>query len=582
MAWVDGRWLKRAERAEYIETLRQSIMTLHDADDIEKLAWVDEYERLTRIHRAEVDSVYFNYEYFGEDANPDNQGNWIPAGAVAPDFHRELGAIMDEVSHQKRNKRVAAAAPRSHAKSSYLSKGFPIHEIVYRLRNYVIIISETPTVAKSNIDWVGLQLKNNEKLRADFGPLLDPKAQLNPLDNSEEFIAWEPIEGGFKQRNLVKVQAASAGQALRGRNWNGGRPDLVILDDLEDARPGGNASTPEQRAKLKDWFSQTVIPLGDPAGKKTAFVFMGTVVHAESLLNEVIKFRGDFEVIKYKALIKNPTRMDLWEDCRKIYQNTEDRFRAKKAELFYTAHMVEMDEGAEVLWKEMQPVYTLMTWKWNNGSKAFSTEYQNEPIDTESAVFDLDSYRYWDAGADINGSKSLEDFKSGDYLLYLGVDMAFGKKKGDYSALVLIARHRVTNVDYVAYSWGDRIGIDAFLAHIYTVVDEWQPDGIAAEAVQAQEHIVDQLIEKLREIGYPAKSRVHKYYPKGDKLLRIEAMEPDLATGQLILAKRHALLLEQMERFGSNSHDDLPDAMHIARTLTKKRRRRITSKPKWA
>lgn len=579
MAWVDGRWLKRAERAEYIETLRQSIMTLHDADDTEKLAWVDEYERLTRIHRAEVDSVYFNYEYFGEDANPDNQGNWIPAGAVAPDFHRELGSIMDEVSHQKRNKRVAAAAPRSHAKSSYLSKGYPIKEIVYRLRKYIIIISETPTVAKGNLEWISLQLKHNEKLRADFGPLLDPKQQMNPRDNSEEFVAWEPRDNGTKQYNLALVQAASSGQALRGRNWNGNRPDLVICDDVDSEK---NNNTEQLRKELKDWFKKVVTKLGGPEGNSMAIIFMGTTVHADSLLLDIMNNRGDFESKKYKALISPPDRADLWEQCREIYQDRENPDSERLAELFYTAHREEMDAGAEVLWPDVQPLWKLMKIKWDDGSKAFSTEYQNEPIDAESAIFDLESYRYWDASVEEGRRLTLEQFKSGDYLLYLGVDMAFGKKKGDYSALALIAKHRITDVEYVAYSWGDRIGIDAFLAHICTVVDEWQPDGIAAEAVQAQEHVVDQLIEKLREIGYPAKSRVHKYYPKGDKLLRIEAMEPDLATGQLILAKRHALLLEQMERFGSNSHDDLPDAMHIARTLTKKRRRRITSKPSWA
>lgn len=576
MAYIDGKWLGRADRQKRIEAVEALLSAAADGVDVgyepdELLAMIDELERLKRVHRAEVDQLFFNYEYFGEDANPGNPGNWIPAGAVAPPFHHELCDILNVISNIEVNKRLAAAAPRSHAKSSYLSKGKPVHEIAFRKRKYIIIISETPSVAKGNIEWISLQLKYNEKLRSDFGPLLDEKQQLNPRDNSEEFIAWEALDGS-RQRQLTLVQAASSGQALRGRNWNGNRPDLIICDDVDSEK---NNNTEQLRTELKEWFRKVVIPLGDPEGKKTAIVFMGTTVHAESLLIEIMKNRGDFEAIKYKALIKPPAREDLWEECRKLYQNREDKASARNAELFYTAHKAEMDEGAEVLWPDVQPLFKLMAWKWDNGSKAFSTEYQNEPIDAESAIFDLESYQYWD----VDG-KRLDDFKSRQYDIFMGVDMAFGKKKGDYSAIAVIAKHKETGLEYVVEAWGARLGIDQFMSKIIAVADEWQPDGIAAEAVQGQDYIVDQLKERMfREIQYPP-SRVTKYLPRGDKLLRIEAMEPDLAVGKLVLAKRHALLLEQMERFGSNSHDDLPDALHIARTLTKKRRARVLDKPR--
>ncbi|MGR5867425.1 hypothetical protein ACT7DZ_38705 [Bacillus cereus] len=99
---------------------------------------------------------------------------------------------MNVVSNEEINKRVAVAAPRSHAKSSYLSKAFPIHEICYRKRFYIILISETPSVSSANLEWIKLQLQSNDKLRRDFGPLLHTKQQMNPRDNTSEFIAWEP------------------------------------------------------------------------------------------------------------------------------------------------------------------------------------------------------------------------------------------------------------------------------------------------------------------------------------------------------------------------------------------------------
>src|SRR5699024_774616 len=123
------------------------------------------------------------------------------------------------------------------------------------------------------------------------------------------------------------VQAASTGQALRGRNWNGSRPDLIICDDLEDARPGGNASTPEQRDKLRDWFSQTVMALGDPKGERTAFVVVGTTVHFESLRAAIWHRRSDFQWKVYGAISDEPERMDVWGEGRQSDSERENANR---------------------------------------------------------------------------------------------------------------------------------------------------------------------------------------------------------------------------------------------------------------
>ena len=281
MAWLNGRWITRKERAtiiaEYTEIMNDIAALDSPSDDL-LIEWESiriELERLERIHRCENDTLEFAIEYFSEAKNEGNAGNWDGFDVASKDdvaeFHTEIAAIMDEVSTTKRNAKIAVAAPRSHAKSTYLTKNFPLHEVVYRKRKYIIVISETPSVSGPNLEWLANQLKHNAKLRADFGPLLSERQQENVRDNSAEFIAWEPTENGSK-RQLTKVEAASTGQALRGRNWNGTRPDLIVCDDLEDAKT--NAATPEQRTKLRDWFSSVVMPLGDPKGEKTAIVYM--------------------------------------------------------------------------------------------------------------------------------------------------------------------------------------------------------------------------------------------------------------------------------------------------------------------
>jgi predicted phage terminase large subunit-like protein len=528
------------------------------ADYFEKAT---ELERLNRIHRCEGNLLEFSIEYFSEARNAENDGNWdgfdVTRVEEAPTFHVEITDIMNVVSTEQVNAKIAAAAPRSHAKSTYLSKAFPVHEIVYRKRRYTIIISETPAVSKANMEWIRNQLKYNRKLREDFGPLLSPKDQANITDNSEAFIAWHPE--GDSRKQIALVEAASTGQALRGRNWNGTRPDLIVCDDLEDARPGGNASTPEQRSKLRDWFSQTVMPLGDPKGKRTAFVYMGTTVHFEALLIQVLYNRSDFTSKVYRAIIDQPERLDLWEQCRLIYVERENPNRLAEARAFYAENEAEMLRGSQVLWPEVQPLWKLMTWKWDNGSKAFNTEYMNNPVDEESMIFNPETFTYWNDG----------EFTSDAYTIAMGVDFALGKERGDYSAVSVVAKHKDNGVTYVVDSFLERVKPDQFIDVIVDIVKKWEPDIIAAESQAAQEFFVDTLKNRLSLEGYPAGTRVKKVTHRSRKELRIETMLPDIENGTIRFNKKHSLLLEQFERYGLGAHDDGPDSLEMAISATK-------------
>lgn len=568
IAWVNGKWLSANMRQELIDSTTELIDAMMAAEATGALTPTEyeelddllaELERLKRIHRAENDLLYFSLEYFSERYNPGNSGNWdgfdLESVEDAAQFHSEICESIDKVSNGVKNAKIVRAAPRSHGKSSYLSKAAPLREVCYRKRKYIILISETPSVSEPNLEWLATQLKSNEKLRRDFGPLLSPKQQLNPKDNTTSFIAWEQ-EGNDGQKLLTMVQAASTGQALRGRNWNGVRPDLVIGDDLEDIKT--NAATREQRDKLKDWFAQTVMPLGDAKGEKTAFIVMGTVVHEDSLLNDLIKNRSDFQSKKYKALIEDPERMDLWDKCKAIYLSDQIPIneRESKAREFYEANKAEMDHGAVTLWPEVQPIWKLLTWKWANGSKAFSTEYQNEPRDEESQIFNPDTFRYFDE-SDLFDSEG----RTLPLEYFAFWDVAAGKSsRADYNAIVTIARDRRTGVIYIIDAWGKKCPAHKALDVAVEKIKEYGHSIFAVETIAVGHDMHRQLRERLakeRIYGTKLKPIAH-HGAKKEK--RIEALEPLCESGFLRFMKHHSLLLEQLEQFPSGQYDDLPDA----------------------
>jgi predicted phage terminase large subunit-like protein len=563
LAWIESekRFIGREERQEQIDVLEEYLSTVDidslDDDDLAELAAIhQEYERLKRVHRAEVDLLYFCWEYFSEKGNPDNPGNWEGFDLERPEdaaaFHKEICADMDHVSNVEKNAHIVRAAPRGHAKSTYLSKGFPIREICFRKRKFIIAISITPDVAMKNIEWISLQLKHNKKLREDFGPLLSVKKNENPRDNSEAFIAWQETADG-EHKMLTLIEASSTGKALRGKNWNGVRPDLIVCDDLEDLKE--NCGTEEARTKLKDWFNSVVLPLGDPKGKRTAIVLMGTTVHHDALLMDLLYRRADFKSKLYKAIIKEPERLDLWEQCREIYQQHENPNRLEEAKAFYEANKEDMEKGAKLLWPEAQDLWKLYRFKWDRGSKAFNTELMNNPVDEESMVFNPKNFTYW------NRKDPNRQFDNGRYYIGMGIDFAMGKERGDFSAIEVVARAKDFDVTYVIDSYIERIHPDKFLDIIVEKVLKYQPDVVAVETQHAQEFFAFHLKQRLMAIGYPVHTRVKEVKQKTRKELRIEAMLPDIQAGKIQFDDRHYRLLEQFELYGTNSHDDGPDAL---------------------
>lgn len=514
-------------------------------------------EKKYRILRSEYDVLYFAYEYFSTERNPENENNLIPKGGIfeeAPDFHIELCGKLDELN-ERPTKKICWSVPRGHAKSGYMSNVYPVHQITFRKRHYILIVSETEAMAKAFVEWIADQLKFNNKLREDFGDLLSPNKMQNEQDNKE----------GFVTSNNVKVQSASIGKQLRGARHGAYRPDLVILDDLESAK---NTNTRELREKNLHWFNSVIMPIGDIT--RTAFIYMGTLVHGQGLLPHVLQ-RSDFDGRIYSAIVSEPDRLDLWNQLDEILRDTENPNREEEADMFYYSHKEEMDKGARTLWNERFTYYELMKIKVNVGSKAFASEYLNKPSDDDSCIFKKDYFIFYDEHKiDI---RKLE--------IYSFWDIAIGKnKRADYNAIVTIGRDRTTGVIYVLDAWAEKIPMHKALDVAIRKIKQWNPKVFGVETVQAQYDMYRQLRERCIKEGIYS-TRILPVNPKGKKEERIEALEPLVEGGYIRFNKGHRLLNEQLELFGSADNDDLPDALASAVEIAgKQRKRTFYQKPK--
>ena len=518
-------------------------------------------ERTYRICRSAYDVLFFAYEYFSDDRNPENDSNLIPAGCSpenAPDVHKELCLMLDGIAWDNHSGKVCYSMPRGHAKSTFVSNVFPIHQCYFDCatdggRKYILIISETEDLSTKFVEYINSQLKFNKKLREDLGVIMNESKFDNKKDTGMEFVTTKG----------TMVRAAGMGKALRGARNGAYRPDLVILDDLESM---ANTNTKELREKNLHWYNSVIEPIGVEG--RTAFLYVGTLVHGNGLLPDILT-RIDYESRKYAAIVQEPDNMELWMHYCEILDDKTDEEREAKADAFYEENREEMDKGWKTLWSRWT-YSALMKKKSTLGTKAFNSEYMNIAYDPDSQIFNEDNIIFFDDRDLIDqwGRRIPLD-------VYGFWDLAVGKgnKRDDYNAVVIIGRDKLTGVMYVLDAWSAKVPAHKALAVAEQKISEWQPRLFGVETIQMQYEFYRQLQENIMKHGLYS-TRLKACNPKAKKEDRIQILEPLFETGYLRLKRSQRLLLEQLLVFPQGEHDDLPDALASAVDLAGKTRQR--------
>jgi hypothetical protein len=180
-------------------------------------------------------------------------------------LHDEIFNLLDDPSKQK----VAIAAPRGFGKTSLMNLAYPAKKILFREKKFIVPISCTATQALMQGENLKRELLANETIRQLFGSL-----------KSETFAkdCWITSNG-------IMILPRGAGQQVRGIQFDGQRPDLIVIDDLEDSEA---VRSEEQRAKLKEWFFADLLNSIDRSSKTWKIVMIGTILHEDSLLANIL------------------------------------------------------------------------------------------------------------------------------------------------------------------------------------------------------------------------------------------------------------------------------------------------------
>ncbi len=180
------------------------------------------------------------------------------------DFQKEIFQLLES---ETKGMMIITAARKS-GKSTIVCEHYPLYEILSRQKvKSVVIVSRTERQAKDHLANIKRDLENpaNILLTKDWGPFRDESDQ------------WGQQALVFPQYN-ARIIAGSVEQSIRGMRYRQYRPDLIILDDIEDNQ---SVSKVESRDKIFRWVNEDAIPaMADNA----RIIFLGTPLHEDSVM----------------------------------------------------------------------------------------------------------------------------------------------------------------------------------------------------------------------------------------------------------------------------------------------------------
>ena len=495
----------------YADLSDESLFRLLDLD-----LRVERYRRLPLVFAREALGHHFSLPvarlheeivrlvFPGSESPPPTQQHSLPCSSVPVSPEPKPDTLY-----------TALAAPRGFAKSTLVSFLRPLWALCHNEKHFIVLISNTHAQAVKFLQMIRYEFETNERLRQWY-PDLTP--------NTDK---WSDQEIELKRQGKLahKIVAMGAGAQLRGLRFLQYRPDLLILDDVENEEM---VDSEIRRADLKAWLDRTVLHVNAQA----QVVVIGTILHEASLLNRLTRQAEDEDKRAYGH----------WS--RRVFQ------------------ALELEQSA---WEGYQSTDALMRLR-EQDPEAFSQEKQNQPVGLGYKSFDKPEY--W-----------TERRFRGDWPPELSISITLdaastNREYSDDTAMVVAgwdAQARLWVLEEEHAKWADPdVIIERLLAHYlkWTAHEQLHPThrvyAVGIEKVAFQKFLIHQFQQTCRLRS------LHPYVVelKGDrdKTRRIRELVPLFAQDRILLRPEMTFLEQQLRAFPKGAHDDVADALayHLA------------------
>jgi hypothetical protein len=282
-------------------------------------------EKRKRIEKAKADYAYCVKYYFPHYAK-------VECG----DFQ------IEAANHIKKHKNCISAEiwARGHAKSTHLDIMLPFWLWMNNEIDVLLLVGKNADDAKTLLSDLQAEFEANPQIIADFG-------------EQKQLGSWE--EGSFVTKNEVAFFSIGRGQSPRGIRYRNKRPNIIVIDDIDDDEIAENQ---RRVKKVLKWLFGALHGTMDDNGAR--FIFANNLISNTGIIAHVIK--------KITALKKN------FKSARVNFVNALDKY-------------------GEPTWHQKYTKKHFEDLREIKGDYNFQTEYQNNP-QTEGKIF-LDEQIQW-------------------------------------------------------------------------------------------------------------------------------------------------------------------------------------------
>lgn len=297
---------------------------------------------------------------------------------------------------------IAIALPRGTGKTSLCTIGV-LWAALYAHVLFPVLIAANKDRAVRLVGNIMTWLETNQALKEDFPEVCHAAAKLERILNrqkgqkfngeptrikwSDQFLTFPTV--GAPTDGISIAPCGLTGADIRGLQYVNAageivRPDLALIDDPQTRESAQSRKQTLDRLAL---LQADVLKMAGP-GKSLSALCTVTVICPDDLADQILDRKRNpvWHGVRKKLIYSFPKNAGLWDQYAEIRTGEliadGDRERSNA---FYAEHRAEMDEGAQVAWKERYNADQLSAVQFAMDARfadeqSFASEYQNEPF----------------------------------------------------------------------------------------------------------------------------------------------------------------------------------------------------------
>jgi len=387
--------------------------------------------------------------------------------------------------------RLAYIAPTGFGKSSVIGFAVPIWASCYKKANEILYVSASGRFAEEKLRRIRMEIESNEDLQRDFD--LSP----GPVWRDDEIIL----------SNGVRTIARGMGSQITGM-----RPNLIILDDIEDDE---TVRSEVKRAHLWEWLN---IVIFNRVGPGDRILVIGSLISRLSFLHKLIGKEAEARGWRSRVFTATEGGLSTWDE-RFSTNDLEDRRR----------ELAGLPGVYEALYSADVGGYEKYAFK-----KDWLAYYTNAP----------DRLR-----------------------VFTVVDPGAGEKEGDsYTAIVTVGVHPDTGYIYVLDVIKRRYNVQTLelFGAMFMVYDTFRPIKFGIESVVFQKYLGPFFLKECRERGKTPNVVELKRDNRVSKDQRIRSLSHWFEEGKILIRPDMYALIAEYEAYPDCATVDVLDALSMA------------------